>query len=208
MKYVVILGVAAVLVAGFAYFSLFGGSPDAESTADRMMNAEDGESLDSEAETVAMNGSGTFMELLERDTPVECTINYETPETGAVEGTLFVNEGELRGDFLVPSPDLEGTMLSSMIVTSDTVYVWSEFDGEAQGVQIALGDDEGALEEANTPVDPEMALNYDCAEWQNVDRSVFTPPSDVLFLDFDAAMQGGMEYGTVYEEGQPVPEMP
>ena len=144
-------------------------------------------------------GSLDSLRLLGED--LECTISYDDPaQQATVEGTYFVSNGDLRGDFLTASPDLSGQILSSMILVNETMYVWSEIEGALYGVQFDLALLTDTTVETSEPIELDAEVTYDCQPWPNVDRTIFDPPSTVLFQDMNELMQAGMEYGTLYEE--------
>ena len=207
MKYVVILGILAVLVAGFAYVSLFGGGPQAANTAGEALIQGEAENQGVAAEEVTgpRDGIATLDDLRSWNENIECTITYmpeDQPEAAAVEGTFFVSDGDIRGDFLTDSPDLDGQVLSSMIITEPIMYIWTEIEGERYGMKLDLSIETDASIDINEPIELDSDVTYSCTNWKNVDRTIFVPPSDVLFQDLSQLMQSGMEYGTVYEEGE------
>jgi hypothetical protein len=201
MKYVLGLGVAAVVIISFAFFWLFSDS-DLEQAQDQMDEAArqlEKQSPES-ASTADLNGFGTMNELLSRETNLECQIT--TIENSATsEGTFFVADNKIRGDFLTESPDLSGVGVSSIIVVDNTLYVWTELGGESYGVKTQMQPDTEDTMPTQEPVKLDERVKYACKKWEPVDQSVFIPPSDVLFQDLSQVLEEGMEYGTVYEEG-------
>ena len=156
--------------------------------------------------TPPLSGRGSLQELMARGESLECTIEYtpEAPDEASVEGTYFVSQERMRGDFLTSTDGEE--YLASMIVTDDTLYTWSEVEGETYGMQIDLSTFEETANETDDqpdtrePVPMDEDVRYDCKTWSNVDATVFVPPADITFIDYSDVLQGGMEYGTVYEE--------
>ena len=53
--------------------------------------------------------------------------------------------------------------------------------------------------DSSVPLTSEDSVQYRCQPWENVDRSVFIPPTSIIFKD---AASIDAEYGTVYEEGE------
>lgn len=203
MKYVIILGFVAVFVGVFAFNSLFSvdeftGETDGQSPTEQSEQDTDVTAM-SEAE---LSGTETIDALRLRSADLECTITYES-EDGDVEGTLFTSEGQLRGDFLVPSPDMAGQMLTSMILNGEQMTIWTEWEDEAQGMRVNLA--ELGDRSANEPVSRNEPVVYDCKPWSPVDRSVFNEPSDVLIYDFSDLMNAGMEDVMLYEDGAEMP---
>lgn len=203
MKTVLFLLVGAVIVGGLAVFGLFGGEVSTQNQQSGNTPAIQAEEV-SDVDLKTFAGIGTLEELQGLGTNVECTISYEAPELEQpVNGTYFVSGENIRGDFELFVPEFGGSSLSSVIFTRDMFYSWSEIVGETYGVKMSVdmlngSDGTGAQE----PVPPDVDVAYDCIEWVNVDLSIFEPPSNVLFRDVSQLLQGGMEYGTVYEEGE------
>jgi hypothetical protein len=201
MKYVLGLGVAVVVIISFAFFWLFSDS-DLKEAQDQMDEAaQQLEEQPSESASKAdMSGFGTMNELLSRESNLECQIT--TIENSATsEGTFFVADNKIRGDFITESPDLSGVGVSSIIVVDNTMYVWTELGGESYGVKAQLKSESEEAMPTQEPVKLDERVKYACKKWEPVDQSVFIPPSDVLFQDLSQVLQEGMEYGTVYEEG-------
>lgn len=202
MKNIAILAVVAIALLTFGYITLF--STPAQKMADEAAEVAAELSLDSTSTTSAAasrqgTGSLEMLRLLGED--LECTIIYtDSDQKTSVEGTYFVSARNMRGDFLTPTPDLSGQVLSSMIIDDTNFYVWTEIEGQSYGIKTDLSLPSDATLDAREPVPLDNAVAYDCKPWKNVDRTVFVPPSTVLFQDSNELMQGGMEYGTIYEE--------
>ncbi|MCA9353931.1 MAG: hypothetical protein KC877_00240 [Candidatus Kaiserbacteria bacterium] len=219
MKIIGFLVVAAIVVAVAGYFMLFGGDTSSETSEEKAAQLAE-EAGVSPATDDTRQGSGTLEELRLLGEDLECTIAVVAGEQATtVEGTYFVSDGEIRGDFLTETPDLSGMMLSSMIISEDMMYVWTELEGEKYGVKIDLSlveeDVNAETAVSQEPVRMDDRVDYRCVRWSNVDRTVFVPPGDVLFQDMSAVMESGMEYGTTYEgggmpnfEGFEMPQMP
>ncbi len=147
-------------------------------------------------------GTGSLRSLIASATPLECTIVFTPDEsTQEVSGTFFTADGLLRGDFVLP--ELGAEDVSSMILRDETLYTWSVIEGEEYGMKINLADvskDDTSQPGTNEPVPLDAAVAYTCLPWKAIDRSVFEPPTTVLFQDFGEVVNRGMEYGTVYEE--------
>lgn len=200
MKYVTILGVLAILVAVLAYYMFFAVSPDSKLINDQVsVDAE--KFVQNETSLIPLKGTGTLESLRLLNKNLECTILH-TPsnQTASVEGTYFVSEGNIRGDFLTDSPDLSGQILSSVIINETTMYTWTEIEGDMYGTKMNLSTVDETKSLTKQSVSLDSSVKYDCKNWENVDRTVFVPPSEVLFKDVSEIIQTGMEYGTVYEE--------
>lgn len=154
--------------------------------------------------TEPLSGTGSLEALVARGENLECSIRYNPAQAAvAVEGTYFVSRERMRGDFV--STTAEGDeYVASMIKTGDMLYTWSEIDGGTYGMQINLAELPESSDETQPdtrePVPLDANVTYDCKPWPNVDGAIFEPPSDVVFTDYGAVMEGGMEFGTVYDD--------
>lgn len=207
MKYVKILGLSTVVVAVFAYFLIFHvPASDKGGVVTQTEGEQEQEVIVKTKIKEPFSGAGTMDSLKLLGEDLECTITYSSTEGETeVEGTYFVSDGNIRGDFMVPSPDLKGTILSSMIMDETNFYSWTEIDGQTYGAKVTITDmkkDEGNTGQA---VSLDSEVNYKCKPWENVDGSVFLPPSKVLFRDMNETLKAGMEYGTTYEAGEEMP---
>ncbi len=204
MKTVLFLLVGAVVVGGLAVFGLFGGGVTPQNQQQDTTSSEQLSTDEVVVEKKTFTGLGTLEELQNLGENVECTIQYESPEMSEpVTGTYFVAGDNVRGDFELFIPELGGMSLSSVIFTNDMFYSWSEIAGQTYGVKMStenFSDTEAS--DRQEPIPSNVDLSYDCTEWQNVDYSIFEVPGDVLFRDVSQLLQGGMEYGTIYEEGE------
>ena len=99
-----------------------------------------------------------------------------------VEGTTYIANGKMRGDF--NSAIGENNIMMHMIVIDKTNYTW--MDGQTTGYKMVF---DPANMEAPTgtqqSVDVNKLIDYNCSNW-TVDSSVFTPPSNVKFSEFGA----------------------
>lgn len=201
MKYFIILGIIALLMVGYVYQLLFSSSPNDIETEAELSGQIEYLSPDLDASD-SKTGRSTLDEIRGWGEDLECTIKVSTDEAlDSVEGTYFVSDGNIRGDFLTSSPDLKGQILSSLIIKDSMMYTWSEIEGELYGMKIDLSLVDDSME-TNETVSLNDSVKYSCKNWERVDQTVFNPPSDVLFQDLSNLMRSGMEYGTLYEEGE------
>lgn len=188
---------SAVVVGGGAVYLLIS---DRTVTEQQEAKVEDVEIVEERAE-VPVIGQGTLGDLLALAQNLECTIDYQ--KDVVVSGTYFTSQGKMRGDFVVPSD--QGEIISSLIMRDNTMYTWSEINGQKYGMQfdlaeLAVAKETGKAPETREPVPIDAAVNYDCKPWVQVDGSIFEPPSDIIFQDFSNILNQGMEFGTIYEE--------
>lgn len=202
MKTVGILAFGALLVVSFGYVTIFGGprsatvepaSTDIDVIAEQVNNDPDSIERDQFA------GSGSIRELYERGGSIECQITFiPNPLEAEITGNIFTNEGRVRGDFVVPAPDLNGQTVASIIYDQPTLYIWSEIDGETFGVK-QTQDNFSGLGDTAAAIDYDTEVQYDCLTWPRVDNTIFEPPTNVLFNDTQE-MNANMEFGTLFED--------
>ena len=201
MKYVLVLGVGALLLIGLAGFYLFGGTD--EISSDGMVTKSEVVADTPESEnTLAMSGRASVAQLLAAEVNLECTITYDVLNEGEVDGTMFLADGKVRTDFLLTNPEF-GQYAASVIILPEYLYSWSQIEGSTYGVRIStseLQSTEGSAD-SSVPITLGDQVRYSCKDWENVDQTVFTPPTTVLFKDAAAI---DAEYGTVYKEGDVV----
>lgn len=141
-------------------------------------------------------GVSSLADLANTTRPIECTIQYRpTPNSDEITGSFFVAASNQRGDFVLTDETL-GEIVTSFIMTDDTLYVWSLIDGEQYGVKTVTAERNTI---ASVPVPDNVPVRYSCEGWEAVDVSIFNPPSDVLFRD---SSQLQAEFGTIYEAGE------
>ena len=144
-----------------------------------------------------VSGIDTLTALSKQGKSLECQVVLERNEIeGNIEGTYFTHEGKLRGDFMVPAPDLGGKIVSSMIVDTDMLFVWTTINGQTIGFKSDLTVRDSSVP-TKEPIALDQAVKYTCTEWEAVDGSVFVPPATVSFTDADTSLKAGMEYGTL-----------
>ncbi len=190
---VIIIGLLAAL---FAWVTLFGTKKDAKTSTDVEQVTVEGVGT---PEGKQFSGVDTLASLQAQGKDLECQVVYEHAGQGSpTEGTYFTSNGNVRGDFVVPSPDFGSTIVSSMIVGGSSMYVWSKIGDDTFGFKSDISNE--AEIDSNEPVPLDAQVKFTCAEWENVDGSVFVPPADVTFKDLGAVMEAGMEYGVLEGE--------
>jgi hypothetical protein len=192
-KIILALGGALVVILGIYGVSTY------DKKQSQVENSREESASETEAQTDDLSGVGTLSELVGKNQNLECSIIYSPSEFDTeVAGTYFVADGKVRGDFVVVDQNI-GEVLTSYISDSESVYIWSDIDGELFGV-VASVESSSDLK-THEPVSADERVRYNCKEWTMVDSSIFIPPSGVLFKDIQ---QADMEYGTIYEE-EPFP---
>ncbi|HEY0964507.1 MAG TPA: hypothetical protein VGE31_01785 [Candidatus Paceibacterota bacterium] len=193
MKYsvVITLAVVAIIVAVFAIIVLIA-KPGSEVTTVVEDVATEGVGT---KDVEALTGTDSLLALQAMNKNLECQIIYTANDGKEVEGTYFISEGKMRGDFLVPAPEFGGELLSSIIVDGPMMYVWSQIGDETYGFKSDRNTPpKDRRVESKEPVPLDTDVKYSCTDWQEVDGSVFVPPQTVEFKDLGSMIEAGGEF--------------
>lgn len=129
----------------------------------------------------ASTESGSIKSLIAAGKSQKCTYSVQGDSGAASEGTIYVGDGKMRGDFTASS--MSGQ--THMINMGDTTYMWSD-DGK-MAIKMAF-DPNAAVANANTGAQTSQSAsieeNHDfkCEGW-SVDGSKFELPSGVNFTE-------------------------
>jgi hypothetical protein len=139
---------------------------------------------------ITENQSGTtspmsIKDLLGLGSSQKCTFST-TIENGTSEGTVYISEGKMRGDF---SSNVEGNVNNShIIIDGTTSYTW--MDGQNTGYIMTYNPEEtsSTATEAGSQNTQGPDLNqksdYNCSSWVP-DTSLFIKPSDINFVSLN-----------------------
>jgi hypothetical protein len=202
MNKVLALGLVALLIVVSAYVIFL--SPEKPSQEKLSVDSvENNNVIDDNSITKEERiGESTLSQLRALNENLECQITFQENIDGEEStGTYFVNDGRVRGDFLIDAPDLSAKILSSIIIDDRYLYAWSEIEGEKYGTKMEVSTlTTGDGVESGQAISLDTEVKYDCAPWLVVDNSIFAPPGDVLFQDLSMLMEAGMEEALLYEE--------
>jgi hypothetical protein len=205
MKKMLFLLVLAIGVSLFAYYSLFRVESDFLKYQPQDVSSDEKVAEES-TNKKPFSGTGSLTSLREIGDDIECNVSYKNySDDSVIEGTYFTSDKDMRVDLLVPSPDLEGLILSSIIIKDDMFYSWAEIDGGMYGVKTTLADGRDDVAFEQIPVAMDAQISYTCKPWTNVDRTVFETPSSVLFRDQEDVIKSGLEDAIIYEGGVELP---
>ncbi len=206
-KNILLVSIFTVVIIGFGYFTLLS-SPAGEMSQQMNEQQENFVVSENDLKNEQIEPAGglvskkkTLEELSLLNENLQCTLIFRASDDGNDgEGTYFISDGRVRGDFLTQSEGFSGEILSSLIIDSGIMYSWSVIEGDTYGVEIKMSDIDSNNQPSNLPIDINQEVNYECKPWEVIDKTIFVPPADVLFRDVIDTMSAGMEYGTVYEE--------
>jgi hypothetical protein len=144
--------------------------------------------------------SGNLAELLKANVSLNCTFEQDMDGTNTSGETFISNSGgKVRVDITTKTDDV--SKFIGMIKNGETTYIWgTDYD---QGVKMTI--DEESMDEALSKL-PETqkdysdfltgsensGVDYSCKPWI-VNDSLFTPPSDVEFVDIQQQVNDAMK---------------
>jgi len=166
MSKTLIIGVLAVFVVGgaIAYFAMPKGPAGEGST---------------NSERTRETSSGSIADLMARQGDWKCAVASHNDASNS-SGTVYVSNGEIRGDFESRIPQLDRTIESHMINMGGYVYVWSSVVPQGFKSKAALSGASSAGT-AGQGVDFNQSYQYSCEPWTR-DASLFALPQDVTFI--------------------------
>src|SRR3990167_280491 len=169
-----LIGIATVLIIGGGYFfySQSSGKPATNNPS------------------ISGMVKGTLQDLFARGANLQCTFKYDD-ESNMTDGIVYLSGKKMRGEFSLTQND--GKIMKSHVIRDD-VYGYTWLDGQKQGTKIKIETSEEITKDQEDEKDGELFaldnkdVDYDCKPWI-VNKSMFTPPSDVQFQDISAQVE-------------------
>lgn len=189
----ILLGLIFLFLIGYGVYTKTQKTP--ETNRDIMLVDDNDNDKDTEDTKTDSSMKGSMFDLLKSGDNLVCTFN-STSETGDVEGTTYISNNKMRGDFVIK--DGISNMTSSMISDGEWLYSWSS--AMPQGMKMKL--DQFADQDSTNPDTPvsnentdqtplddlKQDYDYDCDSW-SVDASKFVIPTDVTFVDYSETLK-------------------
>ncbi len=156
---------------------------------------------DNNLEFITQRKKGTFYDLLKQDKSWVCKVQFLSKENYIYANDFYVDKNKLKGEVVVSTPDLNGEITRSILVTDNVLYSWSKFDDKIYGAKISL-DYTPSLHDNSLklPFNLDTKIDYECTTWNKVDKTMFSLPEKVLFKDLNQDLNPTLEEGILYEE--------
>jgi predicted DNA binding CopG/RHH family protein len=183
MSKTVITVVALVAVAIFGY-GIYSNVSNMDTTPEPTQQIQDENFTETQAQSLE--------DFLTMTNNQQCTFADAEAETS---GTIYVANGNLRGDFVSSTDNSQGTdeVEAHVIARGQEVYLWME--GVAEGYKSSLESisDVSADLPINDIVNPDSDIDYECSPW-TADESKFELPN-IEFNDLTSLIEsvGGNE---------------
>ena len=142
-------------------------------------------------ESSEVSGQDTLKSILMGGKNIKCNVKYDDSN---MSGMMYSStDKKTRFDF--KSQDASGKEMDGHVIYDGTYgYFWSS--AATQGTKMKIENLEEytnpspGTDQSNQSVDWNKDVDTDCSSW-SVDNSVFTPPSNVEFMDLSSMMQMG-----------------
>lgn len=139
--------------------------------------------------------TGTFMDLLRLGQNYNCTFSSSDEEGNKTEGKIYVAAGgdKLNGSFTLTQKD--NTSYNSYIIRDGEYnYIWSSVMKQGYKTKIEpedetlFGDSSTDNKESNVGLTDKDKVDFNCRPWI-VNNSLFSPPTDIEFINLAEQMQ-------------------
>lgn len=200
LQKIVVLCVLGLIIIVGGWFLLFSDNDDKTQVTvnkDEAAITTDETEIKAEDTNDDLSGFGSIKELFSLGKNITCEYTY-SDESSKGSGVGFFAGDRMRMDSEITTNGM--TFESHMINDGENLYTWSE---TAEGTfaiitpvsdaEIETNFDDSNFPQTNTDVDAfENDVTYTCKPWGG-DRSRFTPPTDIEFVDMTKMMGGLME---------------
>jgi hypothetical protein len=142
----------------------------------------------------------TLAGLLALGQNLRCSFNVNSASGGSTQGTFYISNGNVRGDFAMKSADGKENQIS-MIRLGDENYIWGP--ALPKGIKMKLSLDKlSANAQASQFANVNQKTDYNCIP-SNADASLFTPPANVTFTDVSSMMPAETPAGVKTQAASP-----
>ncbi len=129
----------------------------------------------------------SLIDLLSQNQSLHCTFNNTTANGGVYQGTIYVANGNMRGNFSTTENNKE--TFANVIRKENETYVWTNNSKTGFKMTVSIQDLSNNTQ-ANQYVNSSEKINYSCFPW-TVDNSMFIPPANIQFTDVTSLMPHG-----------------
>jgi len=157
-------------------------------------------------ETTQGSAMKSLRELMMMGQDQMCTFE-STDDNGSNKGSSYISGEKVRTDFSGTDPD--GKAYSGSMISDGTyMYTWSS--AGPQGMKIKINEEtnqevedikKDVQKSQDQFVNPDEKIDYRCQGWR-ADQSMFTPPSDIEFVDYSQPMEQTQEQTDAVKEFQ------
>ncbi len=130
--------------------------------------------------------TGKFWDLTNTGKDMQCT--YSTKQQKTISnGVIYVSGANLRGNFTTTIA--KQTIKTYMIKKGDIIYTWTSAANIGTKMTYKAATNPTSMPSQEKMDNFNQKYNYTCTSW-TPDTTLFTPPSNINFIDASNAMQG------------------
>lgn len=168
----IVVGILILIIVGFVAYSAM---KKPSQPINKVMVTSENKSAASNSQTTAQ---GTLKSLLSSGKSQKCTYSYDHQST-AVNGTVYVANGKMRGDFVSASE--QSKVAGHMIIDGGYFYVWTDLSNS--GIKMAVNQEQPANAPGSNSQTPDInqSFTYTCQGWAE-DDTLFALPSGISFM--------------------------
>lgn len=154
-------------------------------------NSSDNNDLqEQDVQTAGDSFFGSVKDLIMRGESLTCDFSRED-ENGKISGTVYVADEKFRGEFDLTDPN-GNNFQTSVINDKEFAYTWGSSPFGNVAIKFPV-EEPGAFADTDVTDDeamlnPNEEFEYRCSPW-GADSNMFTPPSDIEFLDFSQQLE-------------------
>lgn len=178
-----IVGIIIIFI-GFLGWFFFGRISLSTDSATRVVEGLENETPLQENTTPELSGVGTIVDLLKLGKSLSCTYTQDSEKSGKSAGVIYLDGIErIRVD---AQTEKDGKQYDSHIVyTSTDMYLWVESAEKSFALKVPVKNPVTTYSTTSPELNTQTMyedVTYICTSW-NLDEGVFTPPSDIEFVD-------------------------
>jgi len=166
-----LLGIVAVIIIAVGAWLIIKGAPGG------------GSSYAPAGTGAPASGPVALSALVAAGNPVTCTFSTTTAQ-GTEEGTIYVADGKVAGDFTMNGT--QGPTQAHMIMQDQTNYFWTSAGTQGFKSAVTATSSSGSSQQGVSYSEP---ADYACQPW-TADESKFTLPANITFMDMSAMTHG------------------
>jgi hypothetical protein len=181
---IVVIIIVILMLSGKSAPAPASGSPSVTSSSSSSGSSQSSQS----GQVTAIAARQTMHDLISSGATKICTFSIAaTASTSSLSGTVYMDSGSMRGDFSKTDTS-DKTTSSHMIISSGTVYLWS--DALSKGIKLpwSVAASSSAMLGKAGGIDVNQPTTYSCTR-QTPNQSEFALPTSITFTDIAAWMK-------------------
>ncbi len=168
----ILIGIGAVVVLGGALFFI---------QSEEKLTPSELDAIEIKQESKVLTNSMSMKDLLLNQQNVSCTFSGNL-ENSKIEGTVYVGDGKMRGDYVMTANTVTNGMETHMIIDGTSMYYWTGISTQGFKSAFSATGTTPTTQTDTKTIDYNQAMDYACNSWV-VDNTKFIPPTTISFTD-------------------------